>query len=38
MSAELEWAIIFGNSVLWGAVGALVVLGIKRAGKRNAAF
>ena len=33
MSGGLEWAIIFGNSVLWGVVGALVVLGIARAVK-----
>ena len=38
MSGGLEWAIIFGNSVLWGAVGALVVLGIRRAVKGKAAY
>ncbi len=33
MSGGVEWAIIFGNSVLWGAVGALAILGIVRARK-----
>ncbi len=38
MSGALDWAIILGNSLLWGALGALVVLGIARVGKGNAAF
>ena len=30
ISGELDSAILLGNSVLWGALGALVVVGIAR--------
>lgn len=33
MSGDLEWAIIVGNSALWGTVGALVIVGIARASR-----
>lgn len=38
VSGGLEWAIILGNSLLWGAMGALIVLGIARVRRQNAAF
>jgi hypothetical protein len=37
MPGELEWAIILGNSVLWGVVGAIFVLAVRKAGRHSAA-
>jgi predicted aconitase len=31
MPGELEWAIIVGNSILWGISGAVFVLAIRKA-------
>lgn len=37
MPGELEWAIILGNSILWGIVGAILVLAVRKAGRGSAA-
>lgn len=37
MPGELEWAIIVGNSILWGISGALFVLAIRKARRGSAA-
>jgi hypothetical protein len=37
MPGELEWAIILGNSILWGIVGAILVLAIRKAVRGSAA-
>src|SRR5688500_4883831 len=37
MPGELEWAIIVGNSILWGISGALFVLAIRKARRGGAA-
>jgi hypothetical protein len=36
MPAEVEWAIILGNSVLWGIAGAMLVRAIVRARRSRA--
>ncbi len=35
MPGELEWAILLANSVLWGAVGAGLVLAMRKVGART---
>ena len=38
MSSPVQLIITLGNSVLWGALGAVIVAGICAARERNAAF